>query len=576
MTETYRIDVMKDSIKLKQQPMKKQSTLLLALIALFNTLCIHAQNEINLISDKGYADGNLYLLSLKKQDNKLIAKYISFPTAGVKSSDESTMNGKVMSTQGAAINGYIALSDIVMVLTEQEVDLTTKVATYTNNHLVALRSVNESKTYQLFFEGYENKLPYLKAGQQVSYNRNTINKIPNISAEELTYLNKVLALFDGGNGRADFEKSMLGATREIQGAKSFLNDVREMQQMFKLPTENENTLKYDVLDDGVEYLITRDRRIKKDVGVAYKSYFVYNKRDLVKVDSVFFADKSDLERPDRVYDLNKNIYSGVLSRLSCEPLISTKKENENYFRYTYFDKDKTLKRYRFQLENGKLNSFNAERTFKIGDTLIHLTTKKTGFLKVDYQSSVFTGDTVKLRYPLSSNDTITIDRLYCGKDAGSNSFFGIAKKVLFNSKVGTRYFVLEQESLSKTTAGLVPANHPEANVMGFSLTKVYVINNNAVEKIKIISVPYFSDRTSNYTLVYQNPKSSVYMIQMGYPILISFKDNGTVNLKEASLGNYSPTPISVNNKYVFEMDNTNYLIYREPSSGKMKLVPMIF
>ena len=363
--------------------MKKQSTLLLALIALFNTLCIHAQNEINLISDRAYADGNLYLLSLKKQDNKLIAKYISFPTAGVKSSDESTMNGKVMSTQGAAINGYIALSDIVMVLTEQEVDVTTKAATYTNNHLVALRSVNESKTYQLFFEGYENKLPYLKAGQQVSYNRNTINKIPNISTEELTYLNKVLALFDGGNGRADFEKSMLGATREIQGAKSFLNDVREMQQMFKLPTDNENTLKYDLLDDGVEYLITRDRRIKKDVGVAYKSYFVYNKRDLVKVDSVFFADKSDLERPDRVYDLNRNIYSGVLSRLSCEPLISTKKENENYFRYTYFDKDKAVKRYRFQLENGKLNSFNAERTFKIGDTLIHLTTKKTGFLKAD-------------------------------------------------------------------------------------------------------------------------------------------------------------------------------------------------
>jgi hypothetical protein len=335
--------------------MKKQLLIFTASLLLF-TKNTKAQTEITLPLDKTYTETEMFLLNINTIDNsKISIKYLSFPTACVKSDDETTMNGKVISTKGVSINGSVSLSDIVMVLTEQELDVATKTISNTKNYLIALRSVDVSKTYKLLFEGFENKLTYLKAGMVVPYNKSNTNTIPNISANEAKYLQTIFDHFDGGKSRADFGKNMLSSTKEFQGFKSLLGDIQTLQQTFKLPTDNENTLKYDILDNDVEYLITRDRRIKKEEGVAYKSYFVYNKQKLDKVDSVFFADKSKLGRPERVFDLTKNSYNAVLSRLECEPLVSDKKSEYSYFRYTYFDKDKNINRYRYQIPGGKLN-----------------------------------------------------------------------------------------------------------------------------------------------------------------------------------------------------------------------------
>jgi hypothetical protein len=557
--------------------MKKQTTLLLSLVALFNTLCIHAQNEIDLLLDKAYPEKEMFLFDVTASNNsKITVKYLSFPTACVKSDDETTMNGRVLSSKGMSINGYLALSDIVMVLTEQELDVATKTSINTKNHLIALRNVDAAKIYKLLLEGIENKLSYLKDGMVVPYNNTNVTTIPNLTDAEAKYLQSIFDHFSNGNSKSDLGKNMLSSTKEFQGFKSLLGDLQTLQQTFKLPTDNENTLKYDVLDNDVEYLITRDRRIKKDDGVAYKSYFVYDKQKLVKVDSVFFADKSKLGRPEKVFDVTKNSYSAVLSRLECEPLVADKKSDYSYFRYTYFDKDKNVKRYRFQIPGGKLNLFDTERVFKIGDTLVHLTTKKTGFLKQAYESSVFMNDSLHMRYPLVPKDTIKFETLYCGKGVGCNGFFGTEKRVFINEKVGNRYFLVEQETVSKSSANIVPATDPTSNEMGFSLTKVYTIYNNAVQNISRISVPYFSKSTSKYTTIVNDGKKGVYMVSMAYPVFFIFDASGGVKLKEANVGSFTPQTNPVTNKYTFDFNNATYLIYRDAATGKSKLIKTEF
>jgi hypothetical protein len=553
--------------------MKKQKSVLALLMLFLNTLCSFAQNEIDLPLDKSYPEKELFLFDIIENNNsKITVKYLSFPTVCVKSDDETTMSGKVLLTKGMSISGYLAQSDFVMILTEQELDVTTKTISNTQNHLIAVRNVDATKTYKLLFEEVENRLSYLKSGMIVPYNKTNLSKIPNLTNEEINYLKLIFDYFNNGNSRSDIGKNMLSSTKEFQGTKLLNSNVNTLQNTFKSPTDKENILKYDVLDNNIDVLITRDKRINKDDGVAYKYYFVYNKQKIDKVDSVFFADKSKLARPERVFDVTKNCYNAILSRLECEPLVADKKSDYSYFRYSYFDKDKNSKHYRFQIPGGKLNLFDTERVFKIGDTLIHLTTKKTGFLKQIYESSVFLNDTLNIRSPSATTDTIKFETLYCGKGVGCKAFFGNEKRIFLNEKVGDRYFLVEQETVSKSTANLVQISDPTANEMGFSLTKVYKIFNNSVEGISRISVPYFSESTSKFTKILNDGKKGIYMVSMAYPVFFIFYASGDIKLKEASIGSFMPQINPVSNKHTFDFNNEMYLIYRDLATGKSKLV----
>jgi hypothetical protein len=553
--------------------MKKQS--LFSLFILFIGLnTTYSQSEIDLIADRTAIGVTPYILNVKTIDNnKLLVKYVCLAPCIVKSKMETTMKGFAL-RDGNKISA-VGLSDVVMVLVEQEVDITAKTTSVTNRSFIALRGVDENLTYTVSLEGVENGPRWVTQGTVVPYSKLSISKIPNIAREEVIAIESLFDVFDGNSsGRSvdlfapEVVVKKVGSNQKA--LRDFLNGNGYKFEGFSFPPD-ENTIKYNKLDDGVEYLLTRDRRIKKDVGVAYKSYFVYNKRDVVKIDSAFYADRSDTERPEEVFNIDKNKYTGVLARWSCEPL--NKDIKLNYFRYTYFDTDKNVRKFRFQTENGKMNSFAPERTFKMGDTIIHLTKKKGG----GYQSSVFVNDTVKLKYPINDKDTLKFRSVYCGNSpAAGNNFFGSADQIFMNFKFRDFTILTEQSILTKMFAGLVPMNHPEADVKGYALTKVYVISNNSVKSINRIMVPYFSDKTAAYNFIYSDEKKVVYMVNMAYPVFFIFDDKGNINLKEANSGTFLPQIDLVSNKHTIMVNGSNYLLYRDAATGKTKLVSVTF
>ncbi|MBP7808111.1 MAG: hypothetical protein KA163_02350 [Bacteroidia bacterium] len=553
--------------------MKKQYFILLLLlfIGLSNS---YSQSEINLIGDNASIGATPYILNVKPIDsNKLLVKYVCVLPCIVKSKEETTLNGLAVINANGGLRS-IGLSDVVMILVEQEVNIATKAINITNKNLIALRGLNESLTYTISLEGVSNEKKLLQEGAVVPYSKLNLSKIIGITGDEIVALEGVIKVYEGGTkgrdaGSIPFQMVAQKIYSNKKDLYDLLNEDKVKFENFSIP-QDENRIKFNRLDDGVEYLLTRDRRIKKDVGVAYKSYFVYNKTKVVKVDSVFFGDRSDTERPDEVFNIDKNQYNGVLSRLSCEPL--NKDIKLSYFRYTYFDTDKNVRRYRFQTENGKLNSFVAERTFKLGDTIIHLTKNKNV-----YQSSIFANDTVKLRYPLSDKDTLKYRSVYCGNSpGGSNNFFGSKDQIFMNFKFKNLIILGEQSVLSKMDLGLVPIGQPGADEKGYALTKVYVLSNNSVRSINRIMVPYFSNKTSSYSFVYNDDKKIICLVDMGYPVFFIFDENGNIKLKEANSESCLPAVLLAGRKFVVNLNNSVYMVYRDANTGRTKLIPAFF
>ncbi|MBK6522749.1 MAG: hypothetical protein IPG08_10670 [Sphingobacteriaceae bacterium] len=338
---------------------------------------------------------------------------------------------------------------------------------------------------------------------------------------------------------------------------------------YKIP-EDEKTQRNRFLDGGIDYLVTRDKRIKKDVGVAYKTYFIYPQNILVKCDSVFYADKSDDELPERVFNIDQNKFTGIITRFSSEPLQSDIKLN--YFRYNYIDINKSVKRVRFQTENGKLNSFSPERSFKIGDTIIHLTRRKS-----DYRSSIFYNDTIKLRYPLNDSDTLKFNSITCENLAvGPKNFFGFNESIFMNEKLNDLFLVGEQSTLTKSGAGLVPMEHPEAGVKGYALTKLFVIKNNGVRSINRIMVPNFSKGVSTYTIIRKDNDQVVYLLNLTSPVFLIVDNKGNVRLKDAGKPGFEKIGSELTAQSMLLLDGVKYQLLKETKSGKWKLIPFVF
>ena len=546
--------------------------------SLFSFILINSlfsQTEINLALDNKQVGIDFSLFNIKSIDNsKLNVKYVCIAPCLVKSDDEASMNGVVLSSKGSLITGNIKLSDAVLILFDQDYDIATKTITSSKNYLIALRGVDASKNYKISLEGVENKCRYLGELMSVPYNKTNLSTLPGISSEEIKALQSIFEKVEAaGSGRSvniNDHKHVIKSDEYRQKTVFDLMSGNTYKAVsLKFPVD-ENVMKLGELEPGVDYLFTRCNKIKTETGRSYKTYFTYNKSDYVKADSVFYADRSSMEKPEIVFNIDKNKYTGMLSRLSCEPFETDKKTDLNYFRYSYIDVDKTAKRVRFQTENGKLNSFIAERTFKSGDTIIHLTRKKNS-----YSSSVFMKDTIVKRFPLTDKDTLKYNTLYCpNTPEGSNSSFGSSDHIFMNIHFKDIIFLGEQSIVQKYDVGLAQMGQPGSDAPGFGLTKIYVIQNNSVKSINRIRVLYFSDKPSTFAQIFSNDKSCVYLVNMNYPVFFIFDDMGNIKLKSAALKDCSLHLNYTNQKYVVDLNGLTYMVYKE-SGGKVRLIPFV-
>ncbi len=534
------------------------------LVLFLSQVSIFAQKEVNLGIDESVGT-KPYLLSVTSVENKIIVKYLCIPECQVKSDDESTINGNVVTANSLGIiKGGVPLSDAVVIVVSQVIDPSANTVSVTQTDMIALRNVDPSKKYLIGLENVDNKCKFLSERKEVLYNRSNYNTIKNLSSNELKFIEQVLKAFEGLPSARNYSPI---DTKNTLAASGGTNDEFSNNNFnYKFP-EGEKILKFGFLDNGIDYITTRDKSVKKETGEAYKTYFVFPGKQVVKYDSAFYADRSDNESPERVFNIDKNKYTGILTRLSCEPLQSDIKLK--YFRYSYIDSDKTIKRIRFQTENGKMNSFQPERTFRIGDTIIHVTNRKSS-----YKSSVFFNDTVQTRFPSTDQDTLKFKFMYCENlPAGPRDIYGFNHKVFMNEKQDDMILIGEQGTMSKSSAGLAQIGTPEAEIMGYAITKLYIIKANSVRSIYKISVPYFSKFVSTYSVISKD--KGVYLINLNSPVFLIVDKKGNVSLKDAAKPGYVLEANPFTRQSIFSMNGDTYGLFKD-AKGKFILIAFGF